>query len=329
MKPRTSQVHWVYGRCDTGLDCFFQQRFWLQKSPGHLLFQETYMMQFSSVQQLSHVRLFVTPWTAARQASLSFTNSRSTLKLMPIESVMPSNHLIFCHPLLFLPPIFPSIRVFSNESFPHIRWPEYRSFSFSISPSNEHPGRISFRMDWLDLLALQGTLKSPPKLQFKASILWCSAFFIVQFSHSYMTTGKTIALTRVKRDKIGNWHIHCTVLSHSVVSDSLQPHRAHQAPLSMGILQARILEWIAMSSSRECSQLRDWTQVSHFAGGFFTVWATREAQEYWSGWSVSSVEDLPDPGNQTGVSCISGGFFTSWAIWEAWHIHTTMYKIDN
>ena len=115
---------------------------------------------FSSVQLLSHVQLFLNPWTAARQVSLSIANSRSLLKLMSIESVMPSNHLILCHPLLLLPSIFPSIRVFSNESALLIRWPKYCSFSFSISPSNEHPGLISFRMDWLDLLAVQGTLKS-------------------------------------------------------------------------------------------------------------------------------------------------------------------------
>ena len=138
-----------------------------------------------------------TPWTAARQASLTFTNSRSLLKLMSIESVMPSNHLIFCCPLLLLPSIFSSIRVFSNESVLHIRWPKDWVFSFSISPSNEYPGLISFRMGWLDLLAVQGTLRS--LLQHhnsKALILWCSAFFIIQLSHPYMTTGKTIALTR-------------------------------------------------------------------------------------------------------------------------------------
>ena len=117
-------------------------------------------VQFSSVPLLSRVRFFATPWIAAHQASLSITNSRSLLKLMPIESVMPSSHLILCCPLLFLPPIPPSIRVFSNESTPHMRWPKYWSFSFSISPSSEHPGLISFRMDWLDLLAVQGTLKS-------------------------------------------------------------------------------------------------------------------------------------------------------------------------
>ena len=139
----------------------------------------------------------MTPWTAARQASLSITNSRNLPKLMSTGSVMPSNHLILCHPLLLLPPIPPSIRVFSSESALGIRWPKYWSFSFTISPSNEHPGLISFRMDWLDLLAVQGTLKS--LLQHhssKASILQCSVFFIVQLSHPYMTTGKTIALTR-------------------------------------------------------------------------------------------------------------------------------------
>ena len=138
-----------------------------------------------------------TPWTAACQASLSITNSRSSLRLMSIELVTPSSHLILCHPLLLLPSIFPSIRVFSNESAVWIRWPKYWSFSFSISPSNEHPGLISFSMDWLDLLAVQGTLKS--LLQHhssKALVLWHSAFFMVQLSHPYMTTGKTIPLTR-------------------------------------------------------------------------------------------------------------------------------------
>ena len=152
---------------------------------------------FNSVKSLSRVRLFVTPRTAAHQASLSITNSQSLLKLMSIESMMPANHLIFHQPLFLPPSIFPSIRIFSNESALHIRWPKYGSFSFSISPSNEHPGLISFRMDWLDHLAVQGTVKS--LLQHhssKVSILWCSAFFTVQFSHPYMMTGKTIALTR-------------------------------------------------------------------------------------------------------------------------------------
>ena len=150
-----------------------------------------------SVQSLSHVRLFATPWIAARQASLSITNSRSSSKLMSIESVMPSSHLILCHPLLLLPPIPPSIKVFSSELTLRMRWPKYWSFSFSINPFNEHSGLISFRMDWLDLLAVQGTLKS--LLQHhssKASILQHSAFFTVQLSPPYMTTGKTIALTR-------------------------------------------------------------------------------------------------------------------------------------
>ena len=151
---------------------------------------------FSSVQSLSRVRLFVAPWTAARQASLSITNSQSLLKLMSIEAVMPSNHLILCCPLLLLPSIFPSIRVFSNESVFRIRWPKYWSFSFIISHSNEYSRLTSFRIDWFDI-AVQGTLKS--LLQHhcsKASMLQHSAFFIVQFSHPYMITGKTIALTR-------------------------------------------------------------------------------------------------------------------------------------
>ena len=155
------------------------------------------LLCFSSIQLLSRVQLFVTPWTAARQACLSITNSQSLPKLMSIESVMPSNHLIHCCPLLLLPSIFPRIRVFSSESALCIRWPKSWSFSFNISPSNEHPGLISFRMDWLDLLAVQGTLKS--LLQHhssKASIFQCSAFFTVQLSYPYMTAGKTIALIR-------------------------------------------------------------------------------------------------------------------------------------
>ena len=164
-------------------------------------------MDFSSLQSLSHVRLFATPWTAACQASLSIMNSQSLPKLMPIESVMPSNHLILCYPLL-PPSNYPSIRVFSNESVLCIRSNTW-SFSFSISPSNEHPGLISFKMDWLDLLAVQGTLKS--LLQHhspKASSLQCSAFFTVQLSHPHMTTGKTIALTR--RTFVGK------VMSHAI-----------------------------------------------------------------------------------------------------------------
>ena len=150
-----------------------------------------------SVQLLSRVWLFATPWIAECQASLSITNSRSLLKLMPFESVMSSSHLILCRPLLLLPPISPSIRVFSNEPTLRMRWPKYWSFSFSISPSNEHPGLIAFRMDWLGLLAVQGTLKSLlQQHSSKASIFQHSAFFTVQLSHPYMTSGKTIPLTR-------------------------------------------------------------------------------------------------------------------------------------
>ena len=153
--------------------------------------------QFSSVQLLSPVWLFATSWIAAHQASLSITNFQSLLKLMSIESVMPSSHLILCSPLLLLPPIPPSVRVFSNESTLRIRCPKYWHFSFIISPSNEHAGLISFRMDWLDLLAVQGTLKSLLRHHSsKTSIFRRSAFFIVQLSHPYMTPGKTIALTR-------------------------------------------------------------------------------------------------------------------------------------
>ena len=153
--------------------------------------------QFSSIQSLSRVRLFATPRIAAHQDSLSIPNSQSSPRLTSIDSVMPSSHLILCRPLLLLPPIRPSIKVFSNESTLHKRWPKYWSFNFSIIPSKDIPGLISFRMDWLDLLAVQGTLKS--LLQHhssKASILWSSAFFKVQLSHPYMTTGKNIALTR-------------------------------------------------------------------------------------------------------------------------------------
>ena len=164
------------------------------------IFHSTFLVciiwsKISSVHSLSHVQLLVTPWTPCDP--LSITNSWSLLKLMSIESVKPSKHLILCHPPLLLPSIFPSIRGFSSESLLCIRWPKHWSFSFSISPSSENSGLVSFRMDWLDLLALQGTLKS--LLQYhssKASYLWCSTFFIVQLSHPYMITGKTIALTR-------------------------------------------------------------------------------------------------------------------------------------
>ena len=158
-----------------------------------LLYFHSRSVQFSC----SVVSDSATPWTAARQTSLSITNSRSLLKLMSIESVMPSNHLMLCRPLFLLPPIFPSIRVFSNESVLLIRWPKYCSFSFSISPSNEYPkGLISFRIDLFDLLAVQGTLKSLLQHHSSKESIRCSAFFIVQLSHPYMTTGKIIALTR-------------------------------------------------------------------------------------------------------------------------------------
>ena len=161
-----------------------------------LLFTCYLSIQFSSIQSLSHVWLFETQWTAAPQASLSITNSWNLLKFMSIVSVMPSNHLILYHPSLHPPSIISSIRVFSNESVLRIRWPKYWSFSFSISPSNEYSGPLSFRMDWLDL-AVQGTLRNlPQNHSSKASVLQCSAFFIVQLSHPYMTTGKTIALSR-------------------------------------------------------------------------------------------------------------------------------------
>ena len=202
----------------------------------------------------------MTPWTTALQASLSITNSWSLLKLMPIESVMPSNHLILCRPLLLLPSIFPSIRVFSNESALRIRWPKYRNFSFSISPSNEYSGLISFSMDWMDLLAVQGTLKS--LLQHhssKASILWHSAFFIVQLSHPYMTTGKTIALTR--RSFVGKvMSLLFNMLSAAAAAaaaKSLQLCPTLCDPIDgsppgspvPGILQTRTLEWVSISFS--------------------------------------------------------------------------------
>ena len=169
----------------------------MQSTDINILILTIVNLLFSLVQSLGHVQLFATPWTAARQVSLSITYSQSPPEIMFIESVMPSNHLILCQPLLLLPSIFPSIRVFSNESVLHIKWPKDWSFFFSINPSSVYSGLISFRMDWLDPLVVQGTLKS--LLQHhssKASILQCSAFFIVQLSHPYMTTGKTIALTR-------------------------------------------------------------------------------------------------------------------------------------
>ena len=179
-----------YTQCPVHNTCYINVYDWISE-------RKKTSLSCLSVQSLSCIRLFATPWITAHQASLSIINSQSSLKLMSIELVMPSNHLLLCRPLLLPPSIFPSIRVFSNDSALLIRWPKYWSFSFNISPSNEHPGLISFRMDWLDLLTVQGTLKS--LLQHhssKASVLWHSAFFIVQLSHPYMTTGKTIALTK-------------------------------------------------------------------------------------------------------------------------------------
>ena len=188
---------------------------------------------FSSVQSLSRIQLFATPWTTARQASLAIVNSQSLLKLMFIELVMPSSHLTLCCPLLLPPSIFPSIRVFSNESVLCIRWPNYWSFSFSISPSNEYSGLISFRMDWLDFLAVQRTLKSLLQSHnSKASILWCSAFFIVQLSHPYMSTGKTIALTAAVASKSLQF---CLTLCDPT-------DRSPPGSTIPGILQARTLE---------------------------------------------------------------------------------------
>ena len=159
--------------------------------------KKSFIPYLDIVQLLSCVRLFVTPWTAAHKVSMSITNSQSLLKLMFIESVMPTNYLILCCPLFLSPSIFPSIRVFSNKSVLHIRWPKFWSFSFNISPSNEHSGPISLGMDWLNLLAVWGTLKSLLQHHSSKVLVLChSAFFIVQLSHPYMTTGKTIALTR-------------------------------------------------------------------------------------------------------------------------------------
>ena len=177
---------WVYGEKFENT-IFYEDRIHVENEVCWCL------IQFNSVQSLHRIRLFATPWTAACQAFLSITNSWSLPKVMSMELVMPSNHLILCRPLLLLPSIFPSIRVFSNESGLHIRWPKDWSFSFNISPFKEHAGLISFRMDRLELLAVQGTLKSPLQHHSsKVSILWCSALFLVQPSHPYMTTGKTV-----------------------------------------------------------------------------------------------------------------------------------------
>ena len=185
-----SRIVPAYNRCSLGF-------FWMNKWLINYIEHPNKFLIIYELRSVAQLCLFSTPWTSVLQASLSITNSWSPPKLMSIELVMPSNHPILYCPLLLPPSIFPSIRVFSNESALRIRWPKYGSFSFRISPSSEHPGLISFRIDWLDLLAVQGTLKSLLQhLSSKASILWCSAFFIVRLSHPYMTTGKTIAMTR-------------------------------------------------------------------------------------------------------------------------------------
>ena len=198
-----------------------------------LLITQFSSVQFSSVQSLSCIGLFAAPWTVAHQASLPITNFQSLLKHMSIESVMPSNHLILCHHLLLLPSIFPSIRVFSNESAHRMRWPKYWGFSFSISPSNKYSRLISFMIDWFYFLAVQGTLKSLLQHHSSiASILRCSAFFVVQLSHSYMTTGKTIALTAAAADKL----LQSCLLLCDLIDGSPPGSRVP------GILQARTLE---------------------------------------------------------------------------------------
>ena len=197
--------YWLWYNIEHSFLCYTVGPWWLSVLYYH----------FSSVHLLSHVRLFATPWITARQASLSITNSWSSFKLMSIESVMPSSHLILCRPLLLLTPIPPSIRVFSNESTLRMRWPKYWSFSFSIISSKEHPGLISFRVDWLDLLVVQGTLKS--LLQHhssKASILQCSAFLTVRLSHPYMTTGSESVICSVMSNSATSWTIvHPSLLS--------------------------------------------------------------------------------------------------------------------
>ena len=211
--------------------------------PEACLHSSNVSVQFSSVQSLSRVRLFATPWIAARQASLSITISQSSLRLTSIESVLPSSYLILRRPLLPLPPIPPSIRVFSNKSTFRMRWPKYWSFSFSIIPSKEILGLISFRMDWLDLLAVQETLNS--LLQYhssKASILWRSAFFRAQLSHPYMTTGKTIALTRwIFVGKVMSLQCLCAKLLKSCLTLCDPMDCSPPGSSVHGILQARIL----------------------------------------------------------------------------------------
>ena len=252
----------------------------------------------------SVVWLFATSWTEAHQATLSFIISRNLLKLMSTESVMPPNHLILCHSLLLLPSIFLTIRVFSNESALHIRWPKYWNFSFSISPSNEYSGLISFRIDWFDLLEVQGTLKS--LLQYhssKASILWLSAFFMVQLSHPYMSTGKTVTdytdlCWHSKKLKVAwscltlcdsPWNFPgknagvgcCSLLQGIFSTQGLKPGLPHYRMILYQVSHQGspwTLEWLAYPFFSWSSQPRNRTGVSCIAGGFFTSWATREVQ---------------------------------------------------
>ena len=229
---------------------------------GFQLSNASYCFMNDSVQSLSCVWLSATPWTPARQASLSITNSRSPPKPMSIVSVMPSNHLILCWPLLFLPSIFPSNRVFSNESALRIRWPKYWSFIFKVSPSNEHPGLISCRMDWLDVLAVQGTLKS--LLQHhssKASILQWSAFFIFQLSRSYMTPGKTRALTR--QTFVGKvMSLLCNMLSRLVITFLPRSKRLLTSWLQSPSAVRSIIAFFLNSSFSKTFQISSWHHFS-------------------------------------------------------------------
>ena len=280
---------------------------------------------FSSVKSLSRARLVATPWTAARQASLSITNFQSPPKPKSMELVMPSSHLILCRPLLLMPPMPPSLRVFSNESTLRIRWPKYCSFSFSTSHSNEHPGLTSFRMDWLDLLVVQGTCKSLLQhYSSKASIFQCSAFFTVQLSHPYMTTGKTIALTRwafvgkvlcLLFNMLSRLVITFLPRSKCVLISWLQSPSAvileppeiksaagfHCFPIDFPWRDRTRLGWLKYLSSSRQSLSRVWL----FANPWTVAYQAPPSmgfcrQEYWSELQFPSPGDLPDPGIKPG-----------------------------
>ena len=263
---------------------------------------------FSSVQFLGHVRLFATPWTAAHQASLSITNSWSSLRLISIESVMPSNHLILCCPLLLPLSILPSIRVFSSESVLHIRWPKYWSFSLNISPSNEHSELISLRMDWLDLVAVQGTLKSLLQHHsLKASILWQSAFFIVQLLHPYMTTGKTIALTR--RTFVGKvMSLLFNMLSITRPLKRMKSHHLQQMDLEIIALnqvktKTNIIWYHLYRKSKKKKKSHKWTYLKN------------KGDSQTSRTNLLLLEVMHE---------VTGNF----GVWD-WHIHTAIFKTDN